>query len=410
MNKIIKVTLLGSAAALASHAQADNSIALHHLNYEESDGRVDVGDTVLSFEFDAGVDHTFKGSIGYDSISGASPAWQVGTPVLSAEDSQDRSEKLDDASKLTPTTLLAYDPNASNYEVRKVALEDTRKSADITWTSRDSERNELSIGLNYSKESDFLSYGANASYLLYADSRRNRSYSYGISLLKNDIDRYRALYRGVYQDDSTMTSLDVGLSQILSPNSFFTANLYFNIDSGYLSNHYLTVLREIDVNKDGSIQNDEVFLAEDLRPDSRKGGGLTLSYVTSLTNSGAENPVALHSGYRFYRDDWKIQSHTLELEINAELTQQLSALVKFRWYDQSAASFYRGGSNQQARFNYYEYASSDERLGAFDAQTYGVGLSYKLSTDLLLDLQLEHYEQSNGFSALSSMGGLRLKL
>ncbi|MCW0469723.1 hypothetical protein OH492_14225 [Vibrio chagasii] len=35
-----------------------------------------------------------------------------------------------------------------------------------------------------------------------------------------------------------------------------------------MSNHYLTKLREVDINDDGKIDDDEVFLGQDSRPDT----------------------------------------------------------------------------------------------------------------------------------------------
>lgn len=237
MKKLLKLTILSSSAAVAASASADTKVSLHHLYYQENDDRVKVGDTVLGFEYDLGVDHSFTGSLAYDSISGASPAWQTTTPIATQTDLTNRLEKITKAQAISPHTILAYDPNGNDYSVRNVELTDIRKSADISWTSRDTDRNELTLGVNYSEESDYLSYGANIIYLLYADASRNRSYSYGLSVLKNTSDVFGTAYRTSFTKGLKMYSAEVGFSQILSPTSFLTANLYYNYDTGYLSNH-----------------------------------------------------------------------------------------------------------------------------------------------------------------------------
>ncbi len=66
-------------------------------------------------------------------------------------------------------------------------------------------------------------------------------------------------------EDIFTGSFEAGLSQVFTPNFYTTFTLFSGYKSGYLSNHYLTVLREIDINGDGKIGNDEVFLGQDSR-------------------------------------------------------------------------------------------------------------------------------------------------
>lgn len=143
-----------------------------------------------------------------------------------------------------------------------------------------------------------------------------------------------------------------------------------------------------------------MFLAEDSRPDNRSGGGITLNWVV-----GINDQFALHNLYRFYRDNWKISSHTFDWELNYKPTAKFKSAFKFRWYKQSAADFYRGGSNENARFNASEFASSDERLGDFNASTLSLGLGYKVASALWFDVSVERYSQSNGFMANSAIAG-----
>lgn len=399
MKKLLKITVLSGSVA-AGGTQADDKITLHHLHYQENDDRVKVGDTVVGFEYNIGVDHTISGSLAYDSISGASPAWQTNTLYATHTDVEQRAEKTTAAQSLSPHTILAYDPNGRDYQVKNVHLTDIRKSADISWTSRDSERNELTFGINYSQESDYLSYGINAIYLLYADESRNRSYSYGVSVLQNESDVFGTAYKNKHTKSLRNYSIDIAVNQILSSSSFISASFYYNFDTGYLSNHYLTVLRGIDINDDGIVADNEIFLGSDSRPKQRDGGGFTINWVV-----GIGDKLTLHNLYRFYSDSWKINSHTLDLELNYQFNADLIVVLKGRGYSQTAAEFYKGGSSFAARFNHLEFASSDDRLSKFTALTLSLGLSWQLVNNWWLDLSLERYKQSNNFVAVSSVAG-----
>ncbi|CAA0113247.1 Uncharacterised protein [BD1-7 clade bacterium] len=404
---LARFTALGATATTllqSLSAQAEDKIGLHYLHYQEGDDRITVGDTVLSFETDLGVDHTLAGSVGYDSISGASPAWQTTTPIESAEDLANRIRRVEQAQAATPEIILFYEPDYRNYAVEKVELEDTRTSADVAWTSRDKKRNELTVGINYSEESDYVSAGGNVQYLLYADDSKNRSYRYGAAFLYNVSDVFTTLYRDVDKENLYIGNFEIGVNQVLSPNSFMSVNAFFNYEHGYLSNHYLTILRQYDANADGEIGPEEVFLATDTRPDERVGGGIAANFVQSFGDS-----VAAQFSYRFYADDWDIHSHSVDTELSWQVTAPLLLYAKYRWYTQTGAWFFKDADASDNQFAIVGPGSADERLGAFNAYTAELGTQIYCGYGLYVDFGGAWYEQSNGFNSVSLMGGFTKK-
>ena len=396
--KKLPITLL-SAAAVANVALAEDHVSVHYLNYEEYDDRVSAKDTMVSIEKSIGLDWTLNAEISYDSVSGASPAWGPTTPPASDADKINRALKTQQAQDKTNEVIRAgYDPHRDNYEVQKVGLEDTRKALSLSATYRDRLRNEWTFGGNISQEEDYKSIGINGKGLIYADSTKNRSYSLGGSTL---FDQTKAF--GKYVDNSSNSqswkdiftgSLEAGLSQTFTPNLYSIFTAYAGYRSGYLSNHYLTVLREVDINDDGKIDDDEVFLGQDSRPDTRLSGGINLQAFYSLSDS-----IKIRPRYKWFMDDWGVMSHQIGGKLSWRVSEWLTLAPGYFWYTQDAADFYRDPSSTDPSFASTGYATSDLRLGNFTANAYELGASVKVHKTVRLNALAAYYEQSNGFEA-----------
>ena len=99
----------------------------------------------------------------------------------------------------------------------------------------------------------------------------------------------------------------------------------------------------------GSYQNGSGFLSDpyklvqvalanapDSRPDERNQYGVLARYrrhFSSVTGT-------LHLDYRFYYDDWKLSSHTVELAWYQSLFDLITIVPSVRYYTQSQAEFY----------------------------------------------------------------------
>ena len=401
MKKQLCLTLLTAGAVSAAAPASADKVSLHYMDYQEYDDRVEVADTVIALEKNFGVDYTLNADFGYDSVSGASPALQPVRPASSLSPTD--AARFFAAQALTGETLLGYDP-AGSYRIRKNDLDDTRKSGSFTFTMRDKARNELTFGGSYSKEEDYVSRGVSGQYLWYANEQKNRSYTVGGSWLHDTSDVFGTAYASKTQEDLDTVSLEFGVSQILSSESYMDFTVYGTYANGYLSNHYLTILRRIDVDQNGVIGNDEVFLAADDRPDQRKSGGFSTRFVKQLTDTSV-----MQSTYRFYVDSWEIMSHTLDIDFSWEMMPGLTVMPRYSYYNQTEADFFRDPEASSNQFSATSYGSSDLRLGDFDAHTWELGVSYFLTKDFSLEASVASYEQSNDFSADWFVAGMTWK-
>ncbi len=147
---------------------------------------------------------------------------------------------------------------------------------------------------------------------------------------------------------------------------------------------------------------DEFQLADDVErlPNTRMkipvGGRLNV-FVSDM--------FVLRSYYRFYSDDWGINSHTASLEVPIKVSNAFTIYPMYRFYTQTAADYFYEKEVAVSTLNYY---TSDFDLSAFDAHQYGMGIRYKdiFTTAKIfsyglktLDLRLNQYDRSDGLSS-----------
>jgi hypothetical protein len=140
-----------------------------------------------------------------------------------------------------------------------------------------------------------------------------------------------------------------GWSQVMSRSAIFQTILSYQNGSGFLSDPYKLV----------SVAG--VNVADD-RPGSRSQYAVLARYrrhFESVTGT-------LHLDYRFYYDDWDINSHTVELAWYQSLFGDVLHIIpSVRYYTQSQADFYAPYFTNALGAG--DHASSDYRLSPFGA-------------------------------------------
>jgi hypothetical protein len=89
------------------------------------------------------------------------------------------------------------------------------------------------------------------------------------------------------------------------------------------------------------------------------------------------NRSSVKLSYRLYGDDWGIVSHEAGAQLNQYVTRGLFASWHYRWYDQSAADFYRA---EYASTNGVDgYLTGDYRMSPLSSSLFGFGLELDLA-------------------------------
>ncbi len=394
MQLATKLSLITCTLLTYSALQAEDYVSVQYVHYDEESGRTTVMAPALEISKDFGTDYTLKASIVADSISGASPTWYDSSSGASAF-SRD-------------TTAL------ENITYNNVDYDDTRTAGSIALTTRFASRDELTVGYNRSYESDYESNELSAEYLYNLDRSRNRTLSFGLSYQLNrvlakeytstndrlrdddddDDDNYDSSSGASKALDVNVLTAEIGFTQILNATSLAKASLFFINEDGYLSNPYMNVVRYYNQNGNGTAE-----VKAENKPDTRTAYGLTLQYISALSDT-----LSANISYRFYNDDWGIDSHTINTELYYEYGDHWLLGGGVRYYVQSDADFY---SDRKDYFTNEFYASSDRRMSDFDALSYRLNARYRVNDSWSINTGVTYYDQSKHFDAIYYTLGLK---
>lgn len=221
---------------------------------------------------------------------------------------------------------------------------DHRKQADVKVTRH---LGDLSLGASgaWSTEEDYFSraFGVNAAYDL---NQKNTTLAAGVARSGDIVGS---------SDDPSLHESRVtreyllGITQVLSRTAAVQSTLTRARGRGWYNDPYrytLTVYPGAD----------PVFF-RDKRPPYRD----SWSWLTRYRRHFAEAEGSLQAEYRYYRDDWGIRSHTLEVGWQQSLGERFAVRPGLRYYTQSAARFYA----PLVPVVVPEELSSDQRLAAY---------------------------------------------
>ncbi len=285
-----------------------------------------------------------------------------------------------------------------------------------TYSHSSDDRNRVwSVNASIANEYDYFSVGFGGSYA-YLFNEKNTEVSINANVF---LDTWNAIYPSELRDNPAFIefddesrnsySLGLGFSQILSKKLQGSLSLDLIQQEGLLSTPFQRVLFA-DV-ADQIVQ--EFTLGDDVErlPDTRfkiAMGGRLHYYVNEY--------VAVRTFYRYYTDDWGINSHTASIELPVKITDKFTVYPSYRFYHQTEADYF-------APFNEHlsiqEFYTSDFDLSDFNANQYGIGISY---TDIFakahiwkfglksIDFRYRYYERNSGLNANLFSGGFNFQM
>lgn len=216
-------------------------------------------------------------------------------------------------------------------------------------------------------------------------------------------------------------SASVGFSQVLTKKS--QISIFFDIlkQEGMLSTPYHRIYfadkanyyigNASDIPNYESPNNLGVYrLADDIErlPNSRFKFpiGMRWNYYIS-------ERLILRTYYRYYTDNWDLTAHTASVELPIKITDKFTVFPMYRYYTQMQTKYFAPFEKHLSTEQYY---TSDYDLSTFNANQYGLGVSY---TDLFtatkiwkfglknIDFRFNHYDRSDGLS--SNIGTIGFK-
>jgi len=389
-----KLSLVCASVLCSSLLQAQDYVHLNVMNYDESNNRVSVLAPAIEINKDFGVDYTAKISYVRDAVSGATPIYT-------------------DASSGASAFKRGTVANIDDIQKQNVNFTETRALASASLITRLKNRDEITTSFSNSYESDYDSNTFSANYLHWANKSKNLSFNLGLAYTSSTIlvhlgddelseDNSRSFQRDDDDDDdddgesgaskketATTVASQAGFTQIIDKSSLYKFDVFYSSENGYLTNPYYNVVRN---------QNE---LVGESRPDARTSYGFNVKYIKAFKNN-----ITSKFKYKYYTDDWGINSHTIDVNNYYSINKKLTLGFGARYYTQSEADFY---SSDITHFTNEKYASHDDRISSFNAQTYKLSLDYKLSKKVSFDFSYSMYTQDTSLDAQILTSGIKYK-
>jgi hypothetical protein len=196
----------------------------------------------------------------------------------------------------------------------------------------------VGVALGYSDENDYEALSGGVDYERHFNDNLT-TIAGGFSFSSDDLSPTDAVsFNRVLDASKQSRSAFIALTQVINQNSLVQTGLSLTHVSGYLSDPY------------------KLF---DIRPDSRSQVAWTTAWRQFIPVANA----ALHANYRYYHDNYGINSHTAELSWYQNLGKDWQLVPGVRYYTQSSADFFTPASV----FGSTTPTSADYRLSAYGA-------------------------------------------
>ncbi len=200
-------------------------------------------------------------------------------------------------------------------------------------------KQELSLGIVRSQENDWRSLSLSASTAREFFQRNTRVFA-SVGLTGNDIGRSQD---PTFTESLTVWSAETGVFQLLDPRTRAGLTFSAQLARGFQSSPYRYV---------SSLDRSTM---PEAHPSVRNRYSLAAFALRSLAET-----TSLRAGYRLYRDDWGIWSHTGSLALRTRFAKRFSVGLSGRFYHQNKADFYKNSYP-----THFRYMSADRELATF---------------------------------------------
>jgi len=268
---------------------------------------------------------------------------------------------------------------------------DIRFYPSLNYTVENEEKgNTLGFGLSSSTEYDYQSFGGNVSYSKKTKDK-NGEFTAKFQAFLDQVKIIKPIELRTPNDGSGTESRNtfaasLSYSQVVNKN--FQVMFLADVISmqGYLSLPFHRVYFN-----DLSVHQEKL-------PDTRLKIpiGVRASYFLG-------DNVIIKAYYRYYSDDWKLTSHTINLEVPVKISPFFSVSPFYRFYKQGATKYFNGYGQHTANEEFY---TSNYDLSAFDSNFLGMGLKFSPLKGVFgikhfhtLELRYGHYDRTNNMTS-----------
>jgi len=357
-------------------AESDWEVDSAVLFYSETD-RVSVIEPVVSVRKEISDDEFLGMRVVVDSLTGSSANGAISTSS---------------AQTFTTPSGSSYTA-AANETPLDPSFHDTRVALNGSWEKPLSKTIKGIFSVNASSEYDYDSYGVVAN-ISWDFNNRNTTLLTGLSYNIDSVNPVGGAPTGLNAMsaskttqgsnlDKTVTDILLGVTQVISRDTLMQFNYSYGMDDGYLTDPY-KILSVLD--SGGNLRGTDPYLYEK-RPTTRARNALYWKVAHQFTDD------VLHFSYRYYWDDWGLDSNTLDVRYRYELGGGHYIQPHLRYYQQNKVDFYHYNLTDGS---IPTYASADYRLSEMTTTTFGIKYGIEMDNGHEFSTRLETMNQSMG--------------
>jgi len=386
------VSHAGGLIASGNNWKIDSALML----YAEKD-RVQLAEGVLQVGKEIDDDEFVNVRMVADVLTGASPNGAI---------------PIDSAQTFTRPSGEGTYSAAANKTPLDTSFRDLRGALNVEWDKPLSTYQRGIFSASLSSEQDYLSTGIAATFAQDLN-QRNTTLTFGLSYNRDSVMPQGGVPVGLstmppFPATKTTTGSSktknvaealFGITQVISRQSLMQLNYSWGKSNGYLTDPY-KILSVLDSNLSGDLRASNPYVFEK-RPDSRAYQSLYWKGVHQFANENV-----LNLSYRYFWDDWGIQSHTVDVRYRFDFKAHHYLQPHLRYYQQGKADFYRqvlidGEETTLAA------ASADYRLGEFVTRTIGLKYGYEFKNGAEINFRMEVITQKGKDQAADAVGKLQ---
>ncbi len=229
-------------------------------------------------------------------------------------------------------------------------------------------RQEYGVGVDYLYRNTTLGLAFTTS-----DERDYKANTTGVSVAHEIFDGLTTINMGytvghdqvgktdtAFQEAVNRYQYKLGAAQVFTPTFLMSLDYEGILEDGFLNSPY----------RAARLQG---LLVPERYPRTRDSYAIVLRGVKAILTPEGRVGSSLIASYRYFWDTWNITAHTLEFGLRARYTPKWTIEPHYRYYRQSAASFY--SDNFQSAFT---FMARDKELSTFQGHTAGIKASYDL--------------------------------
>ncbi len=293
--------------------------------------------------------------------------------------------------------------------ISSASSHDTRFYPSVTVARKDTKGNTFGLGLSYSKEFDYVSYGVGASYTK-ASKDNNREFSVH---LQTYFDQWTVIYPVELRPPGGGFSGHGGGRKDNVPNTYKPRDSYSSSFSySWTINKRFQMMALMDlIYQTGLLATDyqRVYFSDNITERIENLPGKRFKLPLGLrANYFISDRVIMRFYYRYYMDDWGIRSHTASIEMPVKITPFMSVSPFYRYYQQTTADYFAPYGMNNISQTYY---TSDYDLSKLSSHFFGAGMRFTPEKGVFnmknfssLEVRYGHYLRSTGlFSDILSL-------